>query len=146
MFYNSAIIVLSFANKVVKVQPQKFVCSSYPVSGRYIWCQKSDSAKLSMVIEASRWWPKYWRTLPKMNIRKYSASKTSQNSFLQTLNDKYLQTQILLFFNIFQETIFFFEKKQDFPRKLWKILFFEGLMTILVAFAVRQLHSHEGKS
>ncbi len=31
MLFNSAIVVLSFANKVVKVQPQKFVCSLYGV-------------------------------------------------------------------------------------------------------------------
>ncbi len=33
MLYSSAIIVLSLADKVVKVQSQKFVCSSYPVPG-----------------------------------------------------------------------------------------------------------------
>ncbi len=35
MFYNRAIVALSIANKVVKVQPHEFVCSLYPVSGCY---------------------------------------------------------------------------------------------------------------
>ncbi len=35
MLFNSAITVLSFANKVVKVQPRKFVRSCTDYQGRY---------------------------------------------------------------------------------------------------------------
>ncbi len=35
--YNSTVIVLSFVNKVVQVKPKKFIRSSYPVQGLYIF-------------------------------------------------------------------------------------------------------------
>ncbi len=59
VLYSSVITVLSFADIVLKVQPQKFVILRTRVPGRYIWYRKWDSPKLPLVIEALRWRPRY---------------------------------------------------------------------------------------
>ncbi len=48
MLFNSAIVVLSFANKVVKVQPRKFVrsLSGVPRMLQYVYIQNNVNLQL----------------------------------------------------------------------------------------------------
>ncbi len=50
MLFNSAITVLSFANKVVKVQPQKFIRSLYVVPRTLQYVQLINHAEIFILV------------------------------------------------------------------------------------------------